>query len=189
MVNTSEAHKRILKQSQSILDNGSCLSSIHVDEFVDSDEEDIAELDQMLVKLKSIGVKIKSVANNQVKVIINTVQKNSKKISDLKLNTAKKCNEFTGLIADRMDSFEQMRKAECDYKNLEMEKNIKQVEAKVNVLGKTSEELYCLSGHLIAEKMIHEKIIKHLKDHQFVLENKLQRNIGSSSAVSLWLNK
>ena len=106
MANTSEAHKRILKQSQSMmvssfnmgellrnmtqlltgnhnnsigqnealdlsinernmsretLDNEFCCSSIHVDEFVDSDEEDIAELDQMLVKLKSIGVKIKGI--------------------------------------------------------------------------------------------------------------------------------
>ena len=80
---------------------------MHVDEFVDSDEEDIAELDQMLLKLKSIGVKIKSVANNQAKVI-NTVKKNSKKISELKQDTAKKFNEFTGLIVDRMDSSEQM---------------------------------------------------------------------------------
>ena len=37
--------------------------------------------------------------------------------------------------------------------------------------------------------MIHEKRIKHLEDHQLVLENKLQRNLGSSSAVSPWLNK
>ena len=72
-------------------------SSLHVDEFVDSDEEDIAELDQMLLKLKSIGIKIRSVANNQTKVI-NTVKKNSKKISELKRDTAKKFNEFTGLI-------------------------------------------------------------------------------------------
>ena len=46
-----------------------------------------------------------------------------------------------------------------------------------------------LSGDLVAKKMIHGKRIKHLEDHQFVLENKLQRNLGSSSAVSSWLNK
>ena len=56
-----------------------------------------------------------------------------------------------------MDSSEQMQKAECVYKNLELERNIKQVEAKVNVLGETSEELHCLSGDLIAKKMAHEK--------------------------------
>ena len=65
----------------------------------------------MLLKLKSIGVKIKSVANNQAKVI-NTVKKNSKKISELKHDTARTFNEFTGLIVDRMDSSEQIRKAE-----------------------------------------------------------------------------
>ena len=57
--------------------------SLHAEEIADSDEEDIAELDEMLLKLKSIGVKIKSVASNQAKVI-NTVKKNSKKISGLK---------------------------------------------------------------------------------------------------------
>ena len=88
-----------------------------------------------------------------------------------------------------MDSSEQMRKAECDYKNLELEKNVKQVEAKVNVLGEASEELHCSSGDLIAKKMMHEKRIKHLEDHQFVLENKLQRNLGSSSVASPLLNK
>ena len=56
------------------VDNESSCSSLHAEEIVDSDEEDIAELDQMLSKLKSIGVKIKSVANNQAKVI-NTVKK------------------------------------------------------------------------------------------------------------------
>ena len=61
--------------------------------------------------------------------------------------------------------------------------------AKVNTLGETSEELHCLNGHLIAKKMVHEKRIKHLEDHQFVLETKLQRNLGSASAVSPWLNK
>ena len=142
----------------------------------------------MLLKLRSIGVKIKSVANNQAKVI-NTVKKNSQKISELKNNTAKKFNEFTGLIVDRMNSTEQMLKAECDYKKLELEKSIRQVEAKVNTLGETSEELHWLSGDLIAKKMVHEKRIKHLEDHQFVLESKLQRNQGSSSAVSPWLNK
>ena len=60
------------------VDTESLCSSLHVDKFVDSDEEDIAELDQMLLKLKSIGVKIKSVANNQAKVI-NTVKKIRKK--------------------------------------------------------------------------------------------------------------
>ena len=64
--------------SRKSVDNESCSSSLHTDEFVDSDEEDIAELDQMLLKLKSIGATIKSVANNQAKVI-KTVKKNSKK--------------------------------------------------------------------------------------------------------------
>ena len=62
-------------------------------------------------------------ANNQAKVI-NTVKKNSNKISELKQDTAKKFNEFTGLIVDRMNSSEQMKKAEFDYKNLELEKSI-----------------------------------------------------------------
>ena len=141
--------------SRESVDTESLCSSLHVDEIVDSDEEDIAELDQMLLKLKSIGVKIKSVANNQAKVI-NKVKKNSQKISELKQDTAKKFYEFTGLIVDRMDSTEQMLKAECDYKKLELGKSIKQVEAKVNVLGETSEELHCLSGDLIAKKMVHE---------------------------------
>ena len=88
-----------------------------------------------------------------------------------------------------MGSSEQMRKAECDYKSLALEKKIKQVEEKVNVLGEASEELHCLSGDLVAKKMMHEKRIKHLEDHQFVLENKLHRNLGSPSAVSPWLNK
>ena len=82
-----------------------------------------------------------------------------------------------------------MQKAECDYKNFELEKSIKQVEAKVNVLGETSEELHCLSGDLIAKKMVHEKRIKHLEDHQYVLESKLQKILASSSAVPPWLNK
>ena len=174
--------------SRESVDTESLCSSLHVDEIVDSDEEDIAELDQMLLKLKSIGVKIKSVANNQAKVI-NKVKKNSQKISDLKQDTAKKCNEFTGLIVDRMDNSEQMQKAECVYKNLELEKNIKQVEAKVITLGETSEELHCLSGDLIAKKMVHEKRIKHLDYHQYVLESKLQKNLGIFSVVPPWLNK
>ena len=110
------------------VDNESCCSSLHVEEIIDSDEKDIAELDGMLLKLKSIGVKIKSVANNQAKVI-DAVKKNLNKISDLKRNTAKQFNEFTDLIVDRMDSCEQMRKAECEYKNLELAKNVKKVEA------------------------------------------------------------
>ena len=60
------------------VDNESCCSFLHVEEIIDSDEEDIADLDQIFLKLKSIGVKIKSVANNQAKVI-NAVKKNSKK--------------------------------------------------------------------------------------------------------------
>ena len=228
MANPIEAHKRTLKQSQSMMassfnmgellrnttqslwtnsngqnaaidlsmnennmsresiDNEFC--SLQVDEFADSDEEDIAELDQMLLKLKSIGVKIKSVASNQAKVI-NTVKKNSKKISDLKHNTAKQFNEFTDLIVDRMDNCEQMRKAECEFKNSELEKNLRRVEVKVNVLSETSEELHCLTGDLIAKKLAHDKKIKHLEDHQFALENKLERNQGSSSAASSWGNK
>ena len=100
--------------SRESVDSESCCSSLHADEFINSDEEDIAELDQILLKLKSIGVKIKSVASNQAKVI-NTVKKNSKKISDLKRNTAKQFNQFTDLIVDRMDSCKQMRKAECEF--------------------------------------------------------------------------
>ena len=96
-----------------------------------------------MLKLKSIGVKIKSVANNQAKVI-NAVKKNSKNISNFKQNTARQFNEFTDLIVDRMDSCEQMRKAECEIKNLELEKNIKEVEAKVNTLSEASEKLHCL---------------------------------------------
>ena len=230
MANPIEAHKRTLKQSQSMMassfnmgellrnttqllctnsdgqnaaidlsmnennmsresiDNESCCSSLHVDEFADSDEEDIAELDQMLLKLKSIGVKIKSVASNQAKVI-NTVKKNSKKISDLKRNTAKQFNEFTDLIVDRMDNCEQMRKTECEFRNVELEKNFRQVEVKVNILSETSEELHCLTGDLIAKKMAHDKKIKHLEDHQFALENKLERNQGSTWTASTWVNK
>ena len=41
---------------------------------------------------------------------------------------AKQFNEFTGLIVDRMDNCDQMRKAEYEYRNLELEKNFKQVE-------------------------------------------------------------
>ena len=37
--------------------------------------------------------------------------------------------------------------------------------------------------------MVHERRIKHLEDHQYVLENKLQRNLGSSPAVPPWLKK
>ena len=37
--------------------------------------------------------------------------------------------------------------------------------------------------------MVHEKRIKHLEDHQYVLESKLQKSLGSSSAVLPWLNK
>ena len=107
--NPNEAHKKILKQSQSImassfnmgehlrnttqlsainhhaadeqstalnltlneenvtcetLDNASCCSSLRAVEMIDLDEEDTAEIHEMLLKLKSIGVKIKSVANN-----------------------------------------------------------------------------------------------------------------------------
>ena len=142
--------------SHESIDTESLCSSLRVDEIVDSNDEDIAELDQMLLKLKSIGVKIESVTNNQAKVI-NIVKKNSKKIAELKQDTSKKLNEFTGFIVDRMDNSEQMRKAECDYKNLEIEKSIKQVEAKINVLGETSEKLHCLSGDLIAKNWYMKK--------------------------------
>ena len=73
--------------SREPVDNESC-SSLHVDEIINSIEEGISELDQMLLKLISISVKIKSVANNQPNVT-NMVKKNSKKISDLKQSTAK----------------------------------------------------------------------------------------------------
>ena len=84
------------------LDNVSCCSSLRAVEIIDSDEEDIAELNEILLKLKSIGAKMKSVASNQVNVI-NTIKKNSKKISDLEHNTAKQFNEFTDFIVDRID--------------------------------------------------------------------------------------
>ena len=170
------------------VDNESCCSPLHVEEIIDFDGEDIAELDGMLLKLKSIGVKRKSIANNQTKAI-SAAKRDSNKISDLKRNTAKQFNEFTDLIVDRMNSCEQMRKAECEYKNLELEKNVKKVEAKINTFSQASGELHCLTGNLIAKKMLHKKKIKHLEDHQFVLENKLQKNLGSPSAVSPWINK
>ena len=58
-------------------------------------------IDQMLLKLESIGVKIMSVAKNQNKVI-DKVKRNFKKISDLELNTEKKINEFINLIVNRI---------------------------------------------------------------------------------------
>ena len=61
--------------SHESVDTESRCSSLKVDEFVDSDEEDIAELDKILLKLMSIGVEIKSVVNNQAK-LMNTVKKN-----------------------------------------------------------------------------------------------------------------
>ena len=54
----------------------------------------------MLLKLKSIGVKIKSVANNQANVI-NAVKKNLKKISDFKRKTARQFSEVTDLVVDK----------------------------------------------------------------------------------------
>ena len=72
---------------------------------------------------------------------------------------------------------------------MELQKNVRQAEAKVNILSEASEELHCLNRDLVAKTMVQEKRIKHLEDHQFVLENKLQKNLGSSSAVSPWLNK
>ena len=72
-----------------------------------------------------------------------------------------------------------MRKAQCKFENLVLEKNVRHVEPQVNTLSKASEELHCLSEDLIAKKMVHGKIIKYLEDHQFVLENKLQKNLGS----------
>ena len=102
----------------------------------------------------------------------------------MKLNTAEQFNEFNVSIVDRMDSCEQMRKAECEFKNLELERNLKQVEAKVNILSESPEKLHCLSGDLIAKTMAHEKRTKHLEDHQFVLENKLQKYQDSPSTVS-----
>ena len=37
--------------------------------------------------------------------------------------------------------------------------------------------------------MAHERRLKNVEDHQFASEDKLQRNPGSPSAVSPWLNK
>ena len=50
-----------------------------------------------------------------------------------------------------------MRKAACEFKNLETERNVKQVEAKVNALIEASEELHCLSRDLIAKKWCMKK--------------------------------
>ena len=66
----------------------------------------------MLIKLKFIGVKIKSVANNQDKVI-EKVKKNSKKISDLKFCTNRQIEGFTNLFVNRIDSSMHMRGAKC----------------------------------------------------------------------------
>ena len=44
----------------------------------------------------------------------------------------------------KMDSCELMRKVECKFKNLRLEKNVKQVEVKVNALSEVSKELHCL---------------------------------------------
>ena len=55
--------------SREFADNESFSSCLRSDEIIDSDEEGIAELDQMLLNPNSIGVKIKSVENNQAKVI------------------------------------------------------------------------------------------------------------------------
>ena len=66
---------------------------------------------------------------------------------------------------------------------------MKEVECKVNTLSEASEELHSLSGDLIAIKMAHERRIKNFENHQFALEDKLQINPGSSSAVLPWLNK
>ena len=82
-----------------------------------------------------------------------------------------------------------VRKAKCQSKNLVLEKNIRNVEVKVNTLSEASEELHCLSKDLIAMKMVQERRLKNLEDHHFALENKSQRNLSSSSAVSPWLNK
>ena len=99
MANHNETVKKILKQSQSLMARNfnmgehlrNTTQAAAAVTIIDSDEEDIAKLDEMLLKLKSMGVKIKSVANNQAKVI-NIVKKNSKNVSDLKHNTAKKFN-------------------------------------------------------------------------------------------------
>ena len=48
-----------------------------------------------------------------------------------------------------MDSCEQIRKVECEFKNSESGKNVNRVEAKVNALSEASEELHCLSVDLI----------------------------------------
>ena len=58
---------------------------------------------------------------------------------------------------NRRDSSVHMRKAECQAKHLELGKNIRDVETKVNTLSEASEELHCLSSYLISKKMIHEK--------------------------------
>ena len=60
------------------LDNVSCCLSLFTVEIIDSDDNDITKLDKMLLKLKSIGIKIKNVASNQAK-IIEKVMKNSRK--------------------------------------------------------------------------------------------------------------
>ena len=109
--------------SSESLDNNPCFSSSHEERLLDSDEEDIAELDQVLLKLDSIEVEIESVANNQSK-IISKVKKNSKKLSDLKLSTNKQLDEFTGSLVDGIDSSMYVRKAECGSENSESHKHV-----------------------------------------------------------------
>ena len=72
-----------------------------------------------------------------------------------------------------------MRETECEFRSLELGKNVKEVETKGNRLSEAFEELHCLSGDLIAKKMIHEKRLKDLADQQFTLEKELQKNLGS----------
>ena len=45
-------------------DNESCYSTLRAKKIIDCNEKDIAELDQILSKLESIGVKIRNVENN-----------------------------------------------------------------------------------------------------------------------------
>ena len=85
------------------------------------------------------------------------------------LDTTKQFNEFTDLIINRVDSSGQIRRAECKFKNLELEKNVRDVETKVNTLSEASEELHGSSGDITARKTIHEKTLKNLEDNYFTL--------------------
>ena len=83
---------------------------------------------------------------------------------DSKSRTNRQIEDFTDLFLNRRNSCTHVRKAEFQAKNLELEKNIRDLESKVNTLSEAPEELPCVNEDLIV-------------------------NLGSSSTVSPWLNK